>query len=88
MGSHRVGHDLSNLAAAAAAAMTNGTSQVALMIKNLPANAGDIRDVSLIPGSGRPLEEGMATHCSILAWGIPWTEEPGGLLHSQRVDND
>ena len=63
-------------------------SQMALMIKNLPANAGDIRDVSLIPGSGRPLEEGMATHCSILAWGIPWTEEPGGLLHSQKVDND
>ena len=32
-----------------------------------------------IPGSGDPLEEGMATHSSILAWRILWTEEPGGL---------
>ena len=34
-----------------------------------------------------PLEEGMATHCSILAWRIPWTEEPGGLrfMGSQSV---
>ena len=34
-----------------------------------------------------PLEEGMATHSSVLAWRIPWTEEPGGLLctWSQRV---
>ena len=31
------------------------------------------------PGWEDPLEEGMATHCSILAWRIPWTEEPGGL---------
>ena len=30
-------------------------------------------------GGEEPLEEGMATHCSILAWRIPWTEEPGGL---------
>ena len=50
-----------------------------LVVKNLPANAGDVRDVGLIPGLGRPLEEGMATHSSILAWRIPWTEEPGGL---------
>ena len=37
-----------------------------------------------------PLEEGMATHSSILAWRIPWTEEPGGLLSmgSQRVGHD
>ena len=50
-----------------------------LVVKNLPADAGDIRDVGLIPGSGRSLEKGMATHLSILAWRIPWTEEPGGL---------
>ena len=50
-----------------------------LVVKNLPANAGDVRDVGLIPGLGRPLEEGMATHSSILAWRTPWTEEPGGL---------
>ena len=37
-----------------------------------------------------PLEEGMATHSSILAWRIPWTEEPGGLesMGSQRVRHD
>ena len=37
------------------------------MIKNPPANAGDTRDLGSIPGSGRSLEEGMATHSSILA---------------------
>ena len=36
-----------------------------------------VRDAGLIPGLEDPLEEGMATHSSILAWGIPWTEEPG-----------
>ena len=45
------------------------------MVKNLPANAGDIRDMGLIPGSGRSLEEDMAAHSSILVWRIPWTEE-------------
>ena len=50
-----------------------------LVVKNLPANAGDVREVGSIPGLGRPLAEGMATHSSILAWRIPWTEEPGGL---------
>ena len=37
-----------------------------------------------------PLEEGMATHSSILAWRIPWTEEPGGLqsIESQRIGHD
>ena len=59
-------------------------------MKNLPANAGDIRDV--IPSLGRedPLEEGMATHSSILAWRIPCIEEPGGLqsIGSQRVGHN
>ena len=49
------------------------------MAKNLPANAGDVRDAGLIPGSGRNLEEAMATHSSNLAWRIPWMEEPGRL---------
>ena len=54
---------------------------VVLMVKNLPANAseGDIRDVGSIPGLRRSLEKEMATHSSILAWEIPWTEEPGRL---------
>ena len=47
------------------------------MVKNPPANAGDTRNVGLIPGLGGYLEEGMATHSSILAWRVLWTEEPG-----------
>ena len=41
-------------------------------------------------GQEDPLEEGMATHSSILAWEIPWAEEPGGLqsMGSQRVRHD
>ena len=48
------------------------------------------QDPGLIHGSGRSPEKGMATHSSILAWRIPWTEEPGGLqtMGSQRVRND
>ena len=60
------------------------------MVKSPPSNAGDTRDMSSIPGLGRPLEEYMAIHCRILAWRIPWTEEPGGLqsLGSQRVGHN
>ena len=54
-------------------------SHVAPVVKNLPANAGNTRDVGSIPESGRSLEEEMATHSSILAWKIQWTEEPGKL---------
>ena len=42
-----------------------------LMVKNLPANAGDIKDMRSVPGSEDPLEEGMEIHSSILAWRIP-----------------
>ena len=43
------------------------------------ANAGDVRDLGLIPWLGRfPLEKAKAIHPSIIAWRIPWTEEPGG----------
>ena len=52
---------------------------MALVVKNPPAKAGDVRDLGSIPRYEDPLEEGMATHYSILAWRIPWTEEPGGL---------
>ena len=38
-----------------------------------------VNDTGSIPGSGRSPEQGMATHSSILAWRIPWTEESGGL---------
>ena len=44
--------------------------QVALVVKNLPANAGDMRDLGSIPELGWSPEEGMATHSRILAWRI------------------
>ena len=53
--------------------------QVALVVKNPPADAGDARDMRLISWSGRSPEGGNVNHSSILAWRIPWTEEPGGL---------
>ena len=62
-------------------------SLVAQMVKNPPAMqetwVGSL-------GWEDPLEEGMATHSSILAWRVPWTEEPGGLqsIVSQRVRHD
>ena len=46
-----------------------------LVVKNPPANAGEV--ISL--GWEDALEEGMVIHSSVLAWRIPWTEEPGGL---------
>ena len=64
--------------------------QVVLVVKNLPANAGDIRDTVRSLGWEEPLEEGMATHFSILVWRIPWTEEPGRLqpIGWQRVEHN
>ena len=58
------------------------------MVKNIPANAGDIGDAGSIPGSGRPLEESTATHFSILARRIPWAEEPGGLQSIEVKESD
>ena len=58
------------------------------VVKNLPANAGDARDAGSIPGWEDPLEKEMTTHSSILAWKIPWTEEPSGVAESQtRMSN-
>ena len=61
--------------------------QVALVVRNLPANEGDIRDTGSIPGSGRGPGEGMATHSNTLTWRIPWTEGSGNLqsIGSHRV---
>ena len=56
--------------------LSNLASQVALVVKNLPADEGDIRDASLIPGSGRSCEGGPGNP---LAWRIPWAEELSGL---------
>ena len=62
-------------------------SLVAQIVKSLPAMQ-DTWVQSL--GQEDPLEKEMATHSSILAWKIPWTEEPGGLqfMGSQRVGDD
>ena len=50
--------------------------------------SGATGDPGLIPGSGRSLEKEMATHSSILAWRIPWTEEPGGYSPQGREELD
>ena len=55
-------------------------SQVALEVKNPPANAGDIETWVQPLGSEDPLEKKMATHASIIAWRISWTEELHGLI--------
>ena len=62
-------------------------SSATIFCKESACTAGD---VGLLPGWEDPLEEGMATHTSILAWRIPWTEEPGGLqsVGSQRLRHD
>ena len=60
---------------------------MAQTVKNLPA----MQETSVRSLDGEdPLEKGMATHSGILAWRIPWTEEPGGLqsIGSQRVRHD
>ena len=64
------------------------------MAKHRPANAGDTGDMGSVPGLGRSSRGGNATHSSILAWKIPWTQEPGGLqsmgwqrLNRTRVTN-
>ena len=58
----------------------NWTSQVALVIKTPPAS-GDLKHAGSILDWKDPLEEGVATHSSILAWRIPWTEQPEGPVH-------
>ena len=57
------------------------------VVKNLPANAGDARDVGQSVGWVDPLEEEMTTHSIILTWRIPWTKEPDRLqsMGSQRI---
>ena len=65
----------------------NGASLVSQMVKNLPAMPETcVRSL----GQEDPLQVGMATHSSILAWKIPWTEQPDGLqsMGLQRVGHD
>ena len=53
-----------------------------MQVQNLHGITGDAGDLGSTPGSGRSLEEGTATHSRILAWEIPWTEEPDSLQFS------
>ena len=60
------------------------------MVKNPLANAGETKEVGSSLGQEDTLEKGMEIQSSILAWRIPWTEEPGRLqsIGSQRVGHD
>ena len=49
------------------------------MVKNLPANAGDVRDVGSVPGLGRSAGGGHGNPLQYSSWRIPWAEGPGGL---------
>ena len=84
MGSHRVGHDWSDLA------WLLWASQVALVVKNPPSNAGDVWDSGLIPGSGKFSEGGPGSPLQYSCLENPWTEEPGELqsMGLQRVRYD
>ena len=66
-----------------------GASHAAIVIKNLDASAGDVRDEGSILVGKIPLEEGRTTRSSVLAWRIPWTEEPSRVqsIGSQRVEH-
>ena len=61
--------------------MISQASQVVLVVNDLPANAEDIKETTQVQSQGQEdaLEEGIATPSSILAWRMPWTEEPGRL---------
>ena len=68
-------------------------SQVALVVKNTPAYAGDVKDAGSIPGLGRSLEKEMAHHSSILAWRGAWPATVHGVakgwtqlsIHSEHI---
>ena len=68
--------------------MKSGSHPGGSVVKNSPANAGDTG--SILGPEENSLEKKMATHSIILAWEIPWTEEPGGLqfIGLQRVGHN
>ena len=77
--------------------MKCNTTKILLFIYYLPfvragaevkASACNVGDLGSIPGSGRSLEKEIATHSSILAWRIPWTEELSGLQSTGRKESD
>ena len=58
------------------------------MVKNSPAKAGDTRDATSIPGSGRCPGGGNSNHSSFLTWKIPWTEDPGSYSPWGHKESD
>ena len=66
-------------------AKNKGFTGGAQVVKNPPVNAEDASDTGSIPGTRNALEEEMATHSSILAWEILWTDKPGGLQLTHGV---
>ena len=71
--------------------MPDRASLVAQMVKNLPADSSLLQETGVRSlGWEDALEKEMDIHSSVLAWRIPWTEEPGGLqsMGSQRVGHD
>ena len=78
------------VATTAADCDTLWASLVALVVKNPPASEGDVRDVGVIPGSGRAPGGQHDNPLPILSWKVPWTEGPGGLqsMGSQRIGHN
>ena len=70
--------------------VNKNASKVVLVVKNLPTNAGNMRHLPdpWVLGQEDPLEKGMAIHSSILAWRIPWTEEPYRLQFMGSQESD
>ena len=70
--------------------MLKGPSQVALVVKTSSVDGGVVKIQAQPLGQDDPLEKEMATHCSILAWRIPWAEQPGRLqsMGSHRARHD
>ena len=80
----------SGVAGTSTASTSSYSFQMALMVKNPSVNAGDMR-CRFSPWVGKvPWSRTMATHSSILAWRIPWAEDPGGLqsMGLQKIRHD
>ena len=81
---HRIAKSLTRLSDLSTHAVQTGSAGGSER-KEPACNAGDTGGMGLIPGWGRPLEEGPATRSSVLAWRSPRTEEPGGLQPMGRI---
>ena len=90
VGSQRVGHDWVTELNWTELNWTDGHRETSLVAQTVKAFAYNVGDPGSIPGLGRSPGEERETHSSILAWKIPWTEEPGRLqsMGSQRVRHD